>query len=150
MTDYPDTSFLCALYRDQTNSREAETYWATIAQPLPFTSLLEFEFLQAIRFQVFLHEADRTKGYALREADRMISDWESDVAAGLMRQVPFEVEAVTRLAASFSSMHTPRGGHRSFDLLHLATAVHLGAGSFLTFDTRQRKLARHIGLKTPL
>jgi hypothetical protein len=39
------------------------------------------------------------------------------------------------------------GGHRSFDVLHVATALHLGARDFLTFDANQRKLAAAEKLK---
>jgi predicted nucleic acid-binding protein len=39
------------------------------------------------------------------------------------------------------------GGHRSLDILHVATALHLGALEFLTFDTNQRKLAAAEKLK---
>ncbi len=35
-------------------------------------------------------------------------------------------------------------------VLHVATAVHLGAKEFLTFDRRQKKLAELIGLNVPL
>ena len=43
--------------------------------------------------------------------------------------------------------HTLTGGHRSLDLLPMATALHLGAREFLTFDTNQRKLAAAEKLK---
>ncbi len=39
------------------------------------------------------------------------------------------------------------GGHRSLDVLHVATALHLGAREFLTFDLNQRKLASAEKLK---
>jgi predicted nucleic acid-binding protein len=39
------------------------------------------------------------------------------------------------------------GGHRSLDVLHVATALHLGARELLTFDTNQRKLATAEKLK---
>ena len=80
----------------------------------------------------------------------MIAAWESDVAAGVLRRVPYDVEAVNRLACSLSARHTATGGHRSLDILHIATAVHLGVKNMLTFDARQKKLAKHCGLKTPL
>lgn len=43
-----------------------------------------------------------------------------------------------------------KGGHRTLDILHVATARHLAARDFLTFDARQKKLAKAIGLRTPL
>jgi hypothetical protein len=148
--DYPDTSFLCSSYRQQERTDEALSYREGMAGPLHYTSLLEFEFRQAIELQVWLHGLDKTKGYSRSEADRMIADWEADVATGINRQLPFEMDAVLRLSLVYSQQRTAHGGHRTLDIFHVATAVHLGASRFLTFDARQRALARHAGLETPL
>jgi predicted nucleic acid-binding protein len=150
MIDYPDTSFLCAVYRKQVHTPRALAYRRAMTAPLPFTRLLEFEFTQAIRLQVFLHAADRTKGYGVAEADQMLADWEADIAAGLNALVPADTDAVLRLARTYALQRTATGGHRTLDILHVATAVHLGAKTFLTFDERQRKLARYAGLRVPL
>ena len=150
MIAYPDTSFLCSLYREQSHSPKADAYRKSMTEPLHFTNLLEFEFLQAIRLQVWLHAADRTKGYSAREADAMVADWERDVARGLNVLVPCDMDAVLRLARTFALKHTGEGGHRTLDVLHVATAVHLGADVFLTFDGRQRQLAGHAGLRVVL
>jgi predicted nucleic acid-binding protein len=150
MTVYPDTSFLCSVYRRQVHTPRALAYKTSMTSPLPFTRLLEFEFIQAVRLQVFLHEADKTKGYSGLEADQVVADWEADIAAGLNILVPADTDAVLRLARVYSLQRTSEGGHRTLDILHVATAVHLGAKTFLTFDERQRKLARYAGLKVPL
>lgn len=150
MIAYPDTSFLCSLYRKQIHTPAALAYRETMTEPLYFTRLLEFEFLQAIELQVWLHSADRKKGYSRREADQMIDDWEADIAAGLNKIVPCDSDVVLRLAGVYSKKRTAQGGHRSLDILHVATAVHLGAKEFLTFDGRQRSLAKRAGLKVPL
>jgi predicted nucleic acid-binding protein len=44
-------------------------------------------------------------------------------------------------------MHTPSLGCRTLDVLHVASALELAKTGFLTFDTRQRKLARAAGLR---
>jgi predicted nucleic acid-binding protein len=150
MIDYPDTSFLCALFRRQDNSERALKYRAQMTETLHVTTLLEFEFLQSVRLQVWLHAHDRKKGYSQREADQMRFAWDVDRAEGIISITSYDAEAVTLLAGSLSHSHTANGGHRTLDVLHIATAVHLGAKRFLTFDTRQKVLARHAGLKTPL
>jgi len=150
MIAYPDTSFLCSVYRKQIHTPAALAYKEAMTEPLCFTRLLEFEFLQAIELQVWLHSADRKKGYSRREADQMIDDWETDIASDLNELVPCDSDAVLRLAGFYSEQRTAQGGHRSLDILHVATAVHLGAKEFLTFDERQRALAKHAGLKLPL
>jgi len=149
VTAYPDTSFLCSIYREQEHSPLADEYRESMREPIHFTRLLEFEFLQSIELQVWLHAADHTKGFPRRQADQMIADWQADVAAGLNRVTPCDMDAVLRLAATYSIQRTAKSGHRTLDVLHVATAVHLGAKEFLTFDGRQKKLARHVGLKVP-
>ncbi|NJL18989.1 MAG: type II toxin-antitoxin system VapC family toxin [Bdellovibrionaceae bacterium] len=150
MTSYPDTSFLCSIYRRQVHTPRALAFKTSMDEPLYFSPLLEFEFIQSIRLQVWLHQGDRTKGCPADRADQMIADWESDIAAGLNVLVPIDHDAVLRLARTYSLQHTAKGGHRTLDLLHVATAVHLGVRNFLTFDIRQRALARRAGLKVPL
>jgi len=150
MIAYPDTSFLCSIYRKQVHTSRALSYKEQMKEPLFFTGLLEFEFIQAIRLQIWLHASDKSKGYSEREADQMITDWENDVASGINVLVPSDADAVLRLARTFSLNRTALKGHRTLDILHVATAVHLGAREFLTFDERQRALARHAGLRVPL
>jgi predicted nucleic-acid-binding protein len=112
--------------------------------------LLEFEFMQAIELQVFLHSNDRTKGYGRRVADAVIAKWNEQIAEGKVKIIACDTDEVIRYAVKLSRSHTAGGGHRSLDLLHLATTVHLGAKEFLSFDDRQVKLARKLGLATPL
>lgn len=150
MTDYPDTSFLCAVYREQDNSTEADAYRDSMTEPIRVSTLLEFEFRQATRLQVWLHSQDKKKGYTQAEADQMLADWESDIAAGHVEIIPTDAEAVLRMAEHLSEKHTALTGNRTLDILHIATAKHLSAKNFLSFDGRQKKLAKAIGLKTPL
>ena len=149
MIHYADISFLCSNYRLQEHSVTANRLRHELSEPLRFTSLLEFEFLQAIELQVWLHSRDKTKGYKRQEADRMIRDWESDIASGINRLVAFDMDAVLRFSRTLSTQATATGGHRTLDIFHVATAVHLGAKRFLTFDSRQRALALHAGLEVP-
>jgi predicted nucleic acid-binding protein len=52
-----------------------------------------------------------------------------------------------RDAAKLSLQHTPTGGHRSLDLLHVAAAKLMGARQFLSFDVRLNQLAKVEGMK---
>ncbi len=150
MTVYPDTSYLCALYREQDNSVHAHAYDEQMTEPLHVSPLLEFEFRQAIRLQVWLHSQDKRKGYSQQEADQMVTDWETDIAAGHVAIVPADMDAVLRMAEHLSQTHTSQTGNRTLDILHVATAKHLSATTFLSFDERQRKLAKAVGFKVPV
>ena len=64
-----------------------------------------------------------------------------DLANGVAVLAPCNFQDLFHRAEELSARHTISEGHRSFDVLHVATALHLGAREFLTFDVNQRKLA---------
>ena len=147
MTAYPDTSFLCALYRRQNNTMEAVAHRASMKGSLPVTSLLLFEFRQSVRRQTFLHRKDPGKGYGEKEGAQMLADLRSDLSGGLLQIAPVDWAKVMSTAEQLSAQHTRKGGHRGFDILHVATALELGVKEFLTFDARQSALAKAVALK---
>ena len=146
MTAYPDTSFLCALYRQQVNSPEAAAHFKAMSEPLYVTSLLLYEFRQSSRLQVWLHAQDPKKGFCEMDCERALADLQSDLDSGAVVIVPAEWAEVHQGAERLSSTHTQAAGYRALDALHVATALHLKAKEFLTFDERQRKLAIAEGL----
>jgi len=141
MIAFPDTSFLCALYRQQANSPAAAAYFKAMVEPLYVSSLLLYEFRQSLRFQVWLHARDRNKGYPQVNCNHALADLQTDLDTGVVMVVSVNWPEVHRLAEILSKRHTIAGGHRSLDILHVATGIHLGASEFLTFDTNQIKLA---------
>ena len=147
MIAFPDTSFLCAFYRRQDNSPQAAAYFKVMREALQVSGLLLYEFRQSVRFQVWLHARDKAKGYPQADCDRALTDLQTDLDTGAVVVVTADWPDVHRLAETLSKRHTMTGGHRSLDVLHVATALHLGAREFLTFDTNQRKLAAAEKLK---
>ena len=151
MSCFPDTSFLCALYRTQVHSTRADHFMAGLAgRPLGISSLLLFEFRQSVRLQMRLHLNDRSKGFARTEGQQMLNDLQIDLNAGIIATIPVDWSAVHQRAEALSSAHTLIGGHRLADILHVATALHLGVSEFLTFDGNQKKLAESEGLVVPV
>ena len=141
MIAFPDTSFLCAIYRRQDNSPAAAAYFQAMPEELHVSGMLLYEFRQSLRFQVWLHGLDKSKGHPQSDCDRALADLQTDLDCGTVVTVTADWPDVHRLAETLSKRHTISGGHRSLDVLHVATALHLGAREFLTFDTNQRKLA---------
>lgn len=150
MKAFPDTSFLCSIYREQAFSREADRLFEAMAKPLAVSTLLLFEFRQSVRLQIFLHAKDKKKGFGKAEGEAMLRDLRADLASGVLAVVPIDWTEVHSLAEILSAKHTESEGHRFADLLHVATALQLGAEQFLTFDANQRKIARAEGMKTPV
>lgn len=114
--------------------------------PLPVSSLLLLEFRQSLRLQVRLHTKDKTKGFTKSEATQMLRDLQSDLRTKVLEVVPVDWSAVHHTAEELSERYTEAKGHRLADILHVATALHLGADEFLTFDANQKTLAEAEGM----
>ena len=76
----------------------------------------------------------------------MLRDLDSDLRNDVLKPSPVDWAVVHQLAEDLSARHTDSGGHRLADILHVATALHLGKTEFLTFDANQRQLAKAAGL----
>ena len=149
MNVFADTSLLCALYRVQDNSPEAYKLVMRLKESIVISSLVLFEFRQSVRLQSFRFSTDRTQGYSPQEAARVLEALQSNLDCGALIVAPADWPEVHSIAEELSAQHTEEGGHRSLDVLHVATAVHLKARQFLTLDSRQAGLAKAAGLKLP-
>lgn len=147
MNSFADTSLLCALYRAQDNSHEADALMQRKFAPIQISSLVLFEFRQSLRLQAFRFSKDRTQGFSKTEARRTLEALNANLLTGQFLIPPIEDWAkVYSIAEVLSAQYTMQGGHRSFDVLHVATAIHLKTDNFLTFDASQAILAKNVGL----
>lgn len=106
---------------------------ASLTGTLRVSSLLLLEFRQSVRLQIRLHLNDRNTSFPEAEGRQMLNDFQIDLGA-----------------EALSGAHTLTVGHRLTDILHVATALHLGVGKFLTFNRNQKKLAEAEGLVVPI
>jgi predicted nucleic acid-binding protein len=150
MRCFTDTSFLCALYREQDNTERADAFMEAFEGEVIVSSQVLWEFRQSARFQVFRHQRDKTKGFSKTEAERMMGMLAANVKASSILLVTVEWPDVQSIAEALSATHTMKGGHRPMDIIHLSTAKHLGLKHFLTFDGNQKKLADAEGLLVPV
>jgi predicted nucleic acid-binding protein len=109
--------------------------------PLPvlMTPLGELELVNALQLRLFRKEVVRSEARAARAA------FSADMRGGVFAMRAWAAEAFAE-AIRLASRWTAGLGTRTFDILHVAAAVSLGADVFHTFDARQRKLARAVGL----
>jgi predicted nucleic acid-binding protein len=140
-TAYPDSSFLVSLVCKDTNSAQALACMAHAKQSLVFTPLHRIEARNALR-----NIADRGE---ISDQDRRAAflQMEEDLREGMLIHTPVDWTDVFRRADELSEKHAARDGQRTIDLLHVAIALECGAKTFLTFDNRQRRLAKAAGLK---
>src|SRR6266481_2076936 len=125
MTAWPDTSFLFGLYRQQDNSPSAAVHFQAMREPLHVSGLLLYEFRQSLRFQVWLHAQNPRKGFPQEPCDKALAVLQSDLDTGVLLAVPADWPEVHRIAERLSATYTKADGHRAFDVLHVATALHL-------------------------
>lgn len=139
-----DTSLLFSVYARDAFTSKALAAVKRLGSPLTLSLFNEFEMLNAVRLSAF-------RGLMTSaQAAMVISDFEADLAGGRLVVEACNLADIVKEAKHLSAAHSISGGHRAFDIFHVAAALHLGAREFLTFDENQKKLARVEGLLTPL
>lgn len=144
--NFPDTSFLCSIYREQIHSPKADAWMESNTHPLPVSSFLILEFKQSIRLQNFIFSNDRTRGFSKNEGQTMLRNLQTDLTSGLLEMTAPDWPEVHRIAEDISNKQTTTTGNRLADILHIATAKYLGTKTFLSFDEKQRHLATAEGM----
>lgn len=139
-----DTSFLFSLYGNDGNTPRAVAWMKSRRTALTLSSLNEYELGNALRFAEF------RKMIGPGEATLFWAQYEADRASGRLKIQVCNLADVVDEANRLSASHTLTGGHRGFDILHLAAAVRLNAKQFLTFDGNQKKLAAAEGIVVPV
>lgn len=108
---------------------------------VPYTGFVELECANAIAAKVYRGEFDPGQSSA---AQGLIGDF---LRQGLFARIPLDMSAVVRDTVELVARSTSSTGCRTLDLLHIASALALGAEVFATGDSRQAKAARVCGLE---
>lgn len=135
---YLDTSAFIKLYLHEEGS--AEVHGLVVAQqdPLPVWYLTELEFLNALRFKVFLAEM------CPDEVERLISLYLDRKRSGQYFAPLLDPIALHELSLQLT-VKTPTTGCRALDILHVAAARLCDVTLFVTADKRQAALAEAEG-----
>lgn len=134
-----DTSFLVSLYLEDSHSHRADQILQTLTECF-LTSLHRAEWFHAITQHVFRGAITEGKAGELR------SLFEQDTKTGPWREAAVPEHAFD-LCADLGRRYGSKLGIRTLDTLHVACALELKAETFRTFDERQAKLAKAVGLK---
>ena len=128
------------LYLEDSHSQDAEDL-LSLGERLWFIPLHYAECCHAIGQQVF------QKNLSWAQAQKAYNDLDRDRASAVWVETELPAEAFS-ICANLARRYTPKLSTRTLDTLHVACALELGAERFWTFDERQAKLAKAIGLKT--
>ncbi len=135
-----DTSFLFSLFGNDAHTPAAKNWVQQAQLPITVTALGRYELGNAIRFAAF------RKAISPADARASLAAVEADLKSGHLQPASCDLAGIVTEAARLSELHTVSGGHRSFDILHVATARLLKATTFLSFDANQRRLATTLRL----
>ncbi len=140
MKAYCDTSFLVSLYAPDANSEVSAAEMLRASTMLLITPLCELELVNALQLRLFRNELTAAETQAAYTAIQ------SDISAGIYSLQPLST-GIFEAAKRLSLKYVAKIGSRSLDVLHVAAALAMGAEMLLSFDDKQRKLARAAGLR---
>jgi predicted nucleic acid-binding protein len=138
---YADPSALLKLYLNEPESRAMAAWRAKQAGALAVTHHGRVELGNGLALA--LHR--RLIPQAVYAA--ALAALDDDFATGRYRQADILWRSTLKRAGELSRQHTPQLGTRSLDVLHVACALELELPRFVTFDERQRRLAKAAGLR---
>jgi hypothetical protein len=129
------------LYVPEPNSPEAIRLVTAVQPPGLLTEWQGMEVRNTLRLKRFRGEITAAQ---LRSALRAIAE---DERAGRWSRAPLDLGETLRRAEVLSNKLTPSLGCRTLDIIHVAAALVLVAKDFVSFDSRQRQLARKAKLR---
>lgn len=139
---YVDSSVTQALYVPGPVSLVVSRWRRGIGGAIPLTRFGYAELTNAVA---------QAQHRGILDADGTQAAFESlvrDLADGHLRMHDLLWRRALDRTAELSRAHTITLGTRALDVLHVASALELGARTLVTYDTRQAALALAVGLKT--
>lgn len=141
MNAYFDSGVLVKNYCEEADTAKAISLIIAEQLPLPITRLQEAEVRNALRLKLFRNEITKS------ELDQALKLLDTDLREGRFEKCPHTENGIYRRAEHLSRLHTSEIGARMLDILHVAAALEIGSTRFISFDQRQRAIAKKAGLK---
>ena len=152
MTPYADTNFYTRVYLELPESADADRLLHDAKQneapPLPVTWLHRAEVLNAFQLHVFQAQDAGQPYVSSRQAALALGNFRGDIQKAEFLRLA--VIPDTELESKFEELslrRTARYGFRTYDLLHVASALLLGCDTFWSFDAKSTQFAKLEGLK---
>ncbi len=141
MSACADSSLIVPLYLQETNSAAADNACRSVAAPILLTDWHRVEVASAFQ------RAVRNGRITAPQAALVWQDFQTDIAAGRFQVASINHTAVLARSLTLTQTYSATTGARTLDLIHVASALELGATQFLSLDQRQRIVAASEGLK---
>jgi predicted nucleic acid-binding protein len=151
MRPYADTNFFSRLYLPLVESEEAArlmaTAQATASPPLPVTWLHRVETINAFQLHVFTGKARGQTRITPEQAAAAHANFRADLAdPTFLRSAQLAWPELESQFEELALRHTAKHGFRTYDLVHVASALILACDAFWSFDSKASKLAAWEGL----
>lgn len=139
---YFDTSALRPLFVHEERSRRVIRSLERQRWTIRITRFGYAELINSMACAVFRRDISAAQFAAA------IADLDGDLKSQRIMMVDLLWRAAMDRSMQLSRKHTPELGSRMLDVLHVASALELGAKTIVTYDERQIELAKNAGLKT--
>lgn len=152
MKPYADTNVLTRLYLNLPETPAASALLrsaaATMAERIPITWLHRAEFANAVEIHVFLGQQGGHIRVTPEQAALAHGLFADDLrAAQVCAVADISPDDLIPQVELLAARHTARHGFRTYDLMHVASALLLGCDTFWSFDAKAAHLAALEGLK---
>ncbi|MBI2896290.1 MAG: PIN domain nuclease [Deltaproteobacteria bacterium] len=138
---YVDPSALRSLYVHDDRSARFCAWRRRVGGSLSITRFGRSEIVNSVFLAVHRGVMERDAALAA------LADLDADLHEGRLTLVDVLWRRTLDLASELSVRHTASLGTRTLDVLHVATAMALSKSHFLSYDDRQAKLAKAVGLR---
>ena len=152
MNAYADSNFFTRLYLPLKESDEARALMTRAERAesgaLPITWLHRVEVTNALQLHVFSGASLRQTRVTLEQGAAAHAHFRDDLARNtFLRRQEANPATLERQFEELSLRHTAKYGFRTYDLLHVASALIFDCDTFWSFDTKASRLAKLEGLE---
>jgi predicted nucleic acid-binding protein len=148
MNIYADTNFITRLYLERPETNVAESRMHDEQPCLPVTWLLRLEVINSFEQAVLTGFGEAQSRISANLAAACQQQFRDDLRHGIvMKRTEIRQTELERVFEEISLRYTAKHGFRTYDILHVASALLLKCRSFWSFDKRACKLAKLEGLK---
>ena len=152
MRPYADSNLFSRFYLRLSGSEEAaeliEAAQAEGNAPLPVTRLHRLELINALQLYVFAGRAAGQIRVTPEQAASAQATFRGDLGeAAFLRPVQIEQSELEARFEELALRHTAKHGFRTYDLIHVTSALILNCDEFWSFDPKACKLASLEGLR---
>ena len=151
MKVFADTNFLISLYfkRGGDVAQNALINYTVTEGPVWISRFVELEMINAIERMVFEGNSGGPIRVTTQLAALVQSTFSDDLSNEiLVRETPVAAADHKFQYTDLVLRHTAKHGFRTYDMLHISSALTLGCDAFWSFDKKANMLAAMEGLKT--